>query len=938
MMSRIRYSLILLLLQGAIFSFGQEHFLNTRAIGMEEGLSHYKVLSFYPDKDGMWIGTGDGLNYYDGYNWKYWTKDEGQLRSTEVNAIHQDQDDLLWLFSTKNIDERNEVLSIDILDSSNDSICSFEQKLEGHAPFEIEAIQNFFEDQEHQLYFFANNQLWKYTPSSLFELVALPEGFKPQNIFADGSYAGSFQNKLAICSAEGKLFTTSYTVTDKGYRIVGNRQKFWVHQDQIDCSVFVQQKNGTYAITPFPVQPKNQNFYLLCFDENRQHLWVSKGLVTYLYDNNENVLNQIDRESRRACLDDNGNLWIGKMGVELLRLQKRKFKQFLHFSKEKVANKDFYKCRGLLEVDGKLYVNSYKGTKIIDLENGHILESPLELEVNFGILKDRNSNLWMAHKSLFQLDESGTQIVEKYSFPEPLPRIWSLFEDRENKLWMGHLGLSYLEKGELKPFENYNAFTELKEALVQFFYKDKNGVIWVISNKGLFQLDLEKGIIAKYGKNRPGAFRLPSNKFQHMYQDAHGVFWLTTEDAGLLRWDKASGDLQQFDKTKGMPANNIYAVYEDDYDFLWLSSFNGLIRFQKETQQITVYTEEDGICDDEFNRISHFQAADGYLYFGGQNGVTGFHPKDFLKEKSNQKEFELAVKHISIFGLREQKDTLADGSKINLLKLSSGAKVIDLEIVGSDLFWADKFNLHYSLKQFDKSRKTLTNYREKISADNHVELFGMYTGNYVLQVKAIQKNRNQLGKTIELNINIAKPIYHKPLFWLGIIIAVFLGIWLYIKLKTARMHQRQVELETLVTERTNQILKGQKIIKTQSEEIEVMKGQLHRKEELWLEQFQAIINERLGDPNLDLPHIIDSMEIGRSAFYEKVKSLTSLTPNQYIQELRLNKAKTLLEEGDVRTVKEVAYSVGIKRPSYFSKLYKERFGILPSSYFRDHRN
>ena len=63
-----------------------------------------------------------------------------------------------------------------------------------------------------------------------------------------------------------------------------------------------------------------------------------------------------------------------------------------------------------------------------------------------------------------------------------------------------------------------------------------------------------------------------------------------------------------------------------------------------------------------------------------------------------------------------------------------------------------------------------------------------------------------------------------------------------------------------------------------------------------------------------------------------------MTPNQYIQEIRLNKAKVMLEEGEVRTVKEVAFAVGMKRPGYFSKLFKERFGILPSAYFRDLQN
>ena len=117
-----------------------------------------------------------------------------------------------------------------------------------------------------------------------------------------------------------------------------------------------------------------------------------------------------------------------------------------------------------------------------------------------------------------------------------------------------------------------------------------------------------------------------------------------------------------------------------------------------------------------------------------------------------------------------------------------------------------------------------------------------------------------------------------------------------------------------------------------------MREELNRKDQLWLEQFQTIVNERLDDPNLDLPTVMNDMDIGRSVFYEKVKALTNMTPNQYIQELRLNKAKDILEGGKVKTVKEVTFSVGMNHPNYFSKLFKERFGISPSNYFRDKKN
>ena len=62
----------------------------------------------------------------------------------------------------------------------------------------------------------------------------------------------------------------------------------------------------------------------------------------------------------------------------------------------------------------------------------------------------------------------------------------------------------------------------------------------------------------------------------------------------------------------------------------------------------------------------------------------------------------------------------------------------------------------------------------------------------------------------------------------------------------------------------------------------------------------------------------------------KIKKFTGLTPNKYIRTIRLQQAKTLLEHG--MSVKKTAYEVGFLKVGYFSKLFKEEFGKLPSEY------
>ena len=79
--------------------------------------------------------------------------------------------------------------------------------------------------------------------------------------------------------------------------------------------------------------------------------------------------------------------------------------------------------------------------------------------------------------------------------------------------------------------------------------------------------------------------------------------------------------------------------------------------------------------------------------------------------------------------------------------------------------------------------------------------------------------------------------------------------------------------------------------------------------------------------------IAEELFISRSQLFKKTKQLTGMTFNQYLKETRLQKAKYLIENNDVSSVKATAFSVGFKHSNYFSRLYEERFGKRPSDYF-----
>lgn len=104
-------------------------------------------------------------------------------------------------------------------------------------------------------------------------------------------------------------------------------------------------------------------------------------------------------------------------------------------------------------------------------------------------------------------------------------------------------------------------------------------------------------------------------------------------------------------------------------------------------------------------------------------------------------------------------------------------------------------------------------------------------------------------------------------------------------------------------------------------------------DKLFLQKLQTITAQHLEDPTFSVDRLAEIMKMGRTKFYGKVKELTGMSPNKYLQEARMERAAKLLLEGEL-TVSEVSYKVGIQDPSYFNKMFKARYGVVPSKYGR----
>ena len=99
-------------------------------------------------------------------------------------------------------------------------------------------------------------------------------------------------------------------------------------------------------------------------------------------------------------------------------------------------------------------------------------------------------------------------------------------------------------------------------------------------------------------------------------------------------------------------------------------------------------------------------------------------------------------------------------------------------------------------------------------------------------------------------------------------------------------------------------------------------------EDAFISRFKQMVEERLADSNLSVEDLAAGMGLSRVQLYRKVKALTGSTPVDLLRKARLAQAQRLLQESDL-TVSEIAYQVGFASPSYFTKCYKDEFGIVP---------
>jgi signal transduction histidine kinase/ligand-binding sensor domain-containing protein/DNA-binding response OmpR family regulator len=142
------------------------------------------------------------------------------------------------------------------------------------------------------------------------------------------------------------------------------------------------------------------------------------------------------------------------------------------------------------------------------------------------------------------------------------------------------------------------------------------------------------------------------------------------------------------------------------------------------------------------------------------------------------------------------------------------------------------------------------------------------------------------------------------------------------------------ELTTLIV-RCHNIINGRKILREKFGRQVDTSSQLmatNRIDSEFLEKAQAIIERNINNPAFDVQFLSREMALGRTKLFAKIKSIAGQTPNDFILTIRLKRAAMLLAERPEYNVSDVCYDTGFSAPKYFTKCFREHFGISPSGF------
>jgi signal transduction histidine kinase/DNA-binding response OmpR family regulator/ligand-binding sensor domain-containing protein len=809
--------LIVICLLGFCSLAGAQRFAATvQRYSPADGLAHREVNAILQDRrDFMWFGTKLGLSRFDGATFTTYTREKNGLDFDDIHSMAQDADGLLWLMGPSGQS------NITLFDPITGVATSFEKRFHRARPTHFFGVRQSLLSSNDGTIVFVDHQPAKlnvYHPKTGLRTVSLPQ-YKNLTL-----QAVTARNTVWVSSATNGMQLVELTMDGRVLRIYNHPPRLFPCLGQSNASAELFYRHTT---TNDPLGPVDK-LYKIDGSGNRQTLsptLIESAKMQYplayafdqhgllwngcqLRDSTGRVLLDITSqlpsgliENRSFFRDRNGTMWLGTtFGLYQTRVGRDYFQRlFYEFGEGKKPA-----ARGITAVGKTLYTNLENVGLFSSTFSG---ESVRQLSVGkevFNSMSDTlGGKLYLAQITKLVAYDYRTDKSIIMLTPAPGMMVWSIhpYSTKPHRLLAGgDPGLCLVDPiaNRTIPFRGYNQFSELAQAHILHVGTDRQGTIWLCATTGLYTVDPQKGVTARYWRGGRGASKLPADSYQHFYQDPQGVYWLATANTGLIRWDRARHRYRQFRRADGLNNDNIYAVYPDWRGHLWLSSDEGIMQFDPVRLTTRTYTEPDGITHNEFNRIAHYQDVQGRLYFGGLNGVTAFDPHDFDAEPSRP---ALPLRVVSFRQFDASRNTLVDKTA----ELLSTNQILLQPNDRSSI-------INFALLNYTDARKNTYAYQFKGIDDSwhyqpepYLRLGNLPYGDYRLLIKGQAADGRMSIAPLSFEVHILRPFYLRSWFLLLLTLLLLGGTWVWGRWRTRKHEQAQVRLQSQIDQATRTI-------------------------------------------------------------------------------------------------------------------------------------
>jgi ligand-binding sensor domain-containing protein/signal transduction histidine kinase/DNA-binding response OmpR family regulator len=771
---------------GQAFSF--------RKYQVNNGLSENSVQCILQDREGyMWFGTKDGLNRFDGFEYRIYKNNAADANSLGNNFIHslfQAQDGKIWvgtdlnlylfdpllnqfqLFSKKTKNGIGVASAISTICEDNNHNIWIGTQYQGIFFYDIKSDQlthyaagasdrDIKSDIVWRIFKDASGTIWAGTRKGLSRFNDETKSFftfdqqttngtmkdaEVLSIYEDSDgdlWVGTWSGGLGKLDKNNNTFT-SYFTKETGMYATHIRALYEYEENKLlmgsDDGLYVLDKI-THAQKRIddprnPLSLSDQNVYSI-YKDREGGLWIGTyfGGVNYIasthnaiehYYPNYHPNSMSGKAVSQFCEDATGNLWIATEdgGLNYFDTQTRQFKVYLPTGNKNGLS--YHNLHSLIIHRNKLWIGTFsRGIDVMDLSTHQF--------TNFEYSKTDNATI----------DDNC---------------IFSLYETKDGIIYVGTpFGLSRYN-------EQSNTFTRITEVrdFVYDMQEDHLGNLWIASySVGVYKFNIKTGSWKHYMHNPGDSTSLAFNKTTDVYIDNQQRLWFATEGNGICKYNYDKDNFTTINTNNGLPNNVTYGILDDKNGNLWVSSNRGISKINPATLEIKTYTREDGLQSNQFNYRSSYKARNGTFYFGGINGFNCFNPNDLTDNN-----YDPAVKITNIEMLHSDENSIPDSTLLKLtntthhITLPHNQSSLRISFVSLSFQAPEKNEFAYILENQDSNWTPLGNQR-------NVTYINLPPGDYTFRIKGTNNNAKWSSNTDYLTITILPP-------WWKSNIAIFL--------------------------------------------------------------------------------------------------------------------------------------------------------------------